>query len=369
MRGFQTRRSRTEPAFHVGILLLDDFTLLSFAAFTDTLRLAADEGDRSRQVNCRWTVLGTSLRPVISSCGASVAPWETLGDPSRFDYIAVIGGPIGEAAKSDPAVIAWVRQAALVRTNLIGICTGTFTLFRAGVMEGRQCCINAGAARDFAAEFPSATPKTDSWFTVDGSRITSPGGIAAADVAAFLVKRHCGEGWALKAMQLSLLPGPKSPTHPQPLVTSGVKVEHSRLGRAVALIEQRLWEPMTVSELSRHVGLSERQLQRLFRRHFGCSPLEFSRNLRLRYGRSLLKGTDRTVRDIANSCGFRAAAHFCREFKALFKMSPSEARALDRRSTTESTEDSGHAIRSSSTRTKSGSVASKLQAGVLARAS
>jgi transcriptional regulator GlxA family with amidase domain len=76
----------------VGFVLMPSFTLLPFSAFIDALRLAADEGDKSRQVNCQWTVMGPDLAPVSSSAGVTVKPWETYRDPSDFDYIVVVGG-------------------------------------------------------------------------------------------------------------------------------------------------------------------------------------------------------------------------------------------------------------------------------------
>ena len=80
------------PDIRVGFILSPSFTLLPFAGFVDTLRHAADEGDRSRQVHCRWTILGATLDPVRASCGAEIRPWQTYGDPGAFDYVVIVGG-------------------------------------------------------------------------------------------------------------------------------------------------------------------------------------------------------------------------------------------------------------------------------------
>ncbi|HYC06099.1 MAG TPA: GlxA family transcriptional regulator [Azospirillaceae bacterium] len=323
-------QERRRPDLSVGIVPLQSFTLLAFAAFVDTLRLAADEGDQSRQVNCSWTIVGSTLKPVKASCGAEVMPWEPLGDPRRFKYIVVVGGLLGRGSHADPATIAWLRRAAAAGVTLIGMCVGTFTLLRAGLMTGRRCCISAYHAHDFAEEFPNVTPITDQWFVVDRDRITCPGGVAAADVAAYLIKRHCGEAWARKSLQLSLIDEPRPQNHPQPLATPAKPVEHTRLRKAIALIELHLNRPPHLKELADKANLSPRQLQRLFKQEFGVGPHVFSRNVRLRYGRWLLGRTERTVSDIADACGFRDVAHFCRQFRAFFKMSPLQARAADR---------------------------------------
>src|SRR4051812_21204559 len=80
------------PKLRVGFVLAHRFTLTAFAGFADALRLAADEGDRSRPVQCQWSVLGSSSSPVVSSCGATVQPWDEMESPERFDYIVVVGG-------------------------------------------------------------------------------------------------------------------------------------------------------------------------------------------------------------------------------------------------------------------------------------
>jgi transcriptional regulator GlxA family with amidase domain len=76
----------------VGFVLMPQFTLLPFSAFIDALRLAADEGDKSRQINCQWTLMAPNLDPISASAGVTIKPWETYRNPADFDYIVVVGG-------------------------------------------------------------------------------------------------------------------------------------------------------------------------------------------------------------------------------------------------------------------------------------
>src|SRR5690242_5488242 len=85
-------RGRTSPKLRVGFVAAHQFTLTAFAGFVDALRLAADEGDRSRPLDCEWTLLGDTSSPIRSSCGATVQPWSEMERPERFDYIVVVGG-------------------------------------------------------------------------------------------------------------------------------------------------------------------------------------------------------------------------------------------------------------------------------------
>src|SRR5690606_26307670 len=83
-----------QPRLRIGFLLTPRFTLSAFATFVDVLRLAADDGDGSRPIRCRWRVLSPDMAPVQSSCGMRIEPDERLGDPARFDYIVTVGGLI-----------------------------------------------------------------------------------------------------------------------------------------------------------------------------------------------------------------------------------------------------------------------------------
>lgn len=331
-RGF-TRPSPQQPqreaALSVGFILLPDFTLTPFAVFLDALRLAADEGDRSRQINCRWTVIGSSLRPVRSSCGVDVTPMEVLPPPERFHYIAVVGGLLPRNVRLLDAKLArYLQRADAAGIPLIGLCSGTFGLIQAGLMENRRCCIDAYHYLDLVEDYPGVVAVTDRLFVVDRDRITSPGGTSAADVAAYLIARHCGEAWAQKSMHLLVIDQARPPTAPQPQPPLCVPVEHDRLRRAIRLIEQSLNRPFAVSEIARRLNVSVRQLERLFRRHLGMSPRKFGTQTRLRYGLWLLLNTPRRVTEIAFDCGFHDSAHFCRQFRREFGVSPDAARRL-----------------------------------------
>jgi len=76
---------RKNTSLSVGFILVPEFTLIAFSGFLAVLRQAADERDKSRQVNCNWTIMGKDLNPITSSAGVAVVPWETFQDPCSFD--------------------------------------------------------------------------------------------------------------------------------------------------------------------------------------------------------------------------------------------------------------------------------------------
>jgi transcriptional regulator GlxA family with amidase domain len=316
---------RAEP-LSVGFVLLHRFTLLPFAAFVDCLRLAADEGDRSRQLRCHWTFMTSTGEQATSSCGAAISPCEPFRDPASFDYIVVIGGVQDERDRVDSTALAYLRRSADARVPLVGLCTGVFALIQAGLMKGRRCCVSWYHHRDMIQRFPAIEPVADRLFIDDGDRLTCAGGAAGADLAAYLIERHLGKAWAMKSLHIMLLDEARTGGHPQPQPVVFGKIEDRLVRKAIALLEQHLGEVISMEVLAERVGTSRRNLERRFKETLGVSPQKFSRDLRLRYGVWLLHYTGKSITEIGERCGFADTAHFSRHFRSAFGMTPSEMR-------------------------------------------
>ncbi|MDP3138538.1 MAG: AraC family transcriptional regulator, partial [Burkholderiaceae bacterium] len=186
------------------------FTLVAFSALLDVLRLAADEGDGSRPVRCRWSVLGSTQDPIPASCGVRVLPDEHYGDPSRFDVIVVVGGVLRLDPSLDAQTRAFLHAADQSGRVLVGLCTGSITLLRAGLLDGRKCCLHHYHLRDVEGRFPLTEIVADQLFVVDGRYVTCAGGSAVADVGAWLIERQFGRGAARKCMDMLLLDGARA---------------------------------------------------------------------------------------------------------------------------------------------------------------
>lgn len=318
--------SAGRPRLSVGFILADNFTLSAFALFVDQLRLAADEGDLSRPIHCQWTIMASRPDPVRASCGVAVSRTSGFMDPKRFDYIAIVGGLLHAGRQVDEATVDYLRQAALAGVPLIGLCTGSFILARAGLMTGRRVCVNWYHYQDFLHEFPHHHPVADRLFVVDGDRITCPGGGSVADLASFIVERSLGRAVAQKSRQILVLDRARPGTAAQPHPPVSDTIGDERVRRALLLMEQHLADPLLIADIATRLQLSTRQLERLFQGVLGMRPAAFYRSLRLKYAHWLLDNTDRSVTDIALEAGFSDCAHFSRHFKALHGVTPSDVR-------------------------------------------
>lgn len=316
---------------NVGFILQPDFTLVAFSSFIDALRLAADENDRSRPLRCQWAVLSHDMRPVRASCGVEVSPTREMGDPAEFDYVVVVGGLLGGGRKLAPRIVAYLRQAAAAGRTLVGVCTGSFLLARAGLMQQHRSCVSWFHYRDFVLEFPDHAVTSDQLFVIDRNRITCAGGTSVVHLAAHLIEQHVSKTEAQKALRIMIEKAALPSRSPQPQPSLGADTDNVWIRRAMLLIERSDGTRFSVGAIARELHVSSRHLERLFLAELGMSPSEFARKLRLRRAYDLLVETAQPISEVALDTGFADGSHFSRRFRDAYGVSPSQVRRDARR--------------------------------------
>lgn len=329
--GPRGRSAFIEPDLKVGFVLTPFFTLLPFAGFLDTLRHAADEADRSRQIYAHWSVIGATLDPVVSSCGVAIAPWEVFGDPRDFDYIVVVGGLVHGHEKQHLAALEYLNAAHASGVDLVSLCTGSFALAESGLLDGRRCAVHFRHKEEFEALYPKVEVVSDEAFLADDNIITCPGGTAAIDLAVELIARHAGYARASKGLPDLLVEQeggagriPVKPREP------ALYCNDNRVEQAIKIMQSHLARPKTTLELASAVGLSGPQFNRIFLQHMECVPQDYYRLLRLKHARWRLLNSKRSLTEIANECGFSDSAHLVRRFKSEFGTTPGKFRLAAR---------------------------------------
>jgi transcriptional regulator GlxA family with amidase domain len=306
---------------NVGFILARRFTLCALGNFVDVLRLAADEGDRSRPILCSWRILSPTMEPVASSAGVAVQPDERLGEPSRFDYLVVVGGLVDEIENLHPDAVRFLERAAAEGVPLVGVCTGTFALHRAGLMQGYRACVSWFHHEDFLERFDGLRPVSDRIFVVDRDRLTCSGGVAAAHLAAFIVRRHLGAARAAKSLHIMIL-DEAAAEEPQPGMPLALVTDDALVRRALLIMQQSIEAPLSISRVVAQLGVGRRRLERRFREALGLTPLAADRLIRVDQARRLLLTTDRSATRIAADTGFCDLPHMIRVFRAVEGSTP-----------------------------------------------
>lgn len=315
---------------NVGFILARRFTLCAFANFVDVLRLAADEGDRSRPILCTWRVLSPTRDPIASSSGVAVQPDERLGDPARFDYLVVVGGLVDEVENLHHDTVRFLARAAAAGVPLVGLCTGTFALHRAGLMQGYRACVSWFHHEDFLERFDGLEPVSDQIFVIDRDRLTCSGGVSSAHLAAFIVERHLGRARAAKSLHIMIIDQAMAAEEPQPGMPLALATDDALVRKALLVMQQSIDAPLSIGRVVARLGVSRRKMERHFREALGRTPLEADRMIRVEQAKHLLRTTGRTGTQIAADTGFCDLPHLIRVFRAAEGLTPEAYRQRTR---------------------------------------
>lgn len=317
------------PDLTIGILLWPGFPLMSLAGIVEPLRHAADFADNSRPVHCRWSIMGMLGHAAVASCGLRVQADAAYVNPTDFDYIAVIGGLLPRLRTAPAHHRDYLRIAAAAGVPIIGVCTGVFVLAQEALLADRKVSVHPFHREDFHTAFPSLKISTRDDYIIDDNRITVPGGLSILSLMTQLIRTHCGADRAAKAVhQLSLSEQSGASEFDRGRSSSFHYSPDIRIQRAVVLIESRRGANMTPEAAAKTVGLSPRQLTRLFQEHIGMTPKRFIIETRLRYARWLVENSQLSMTAIAYETGFSDCAHLATSFKLKFGTSPRRRRSL-----------------------------------------
>lgn len=323
-----TPRKSASAMLRVGFLLTPRFTLTAFAGFIDALRLAADEGDRSRQVQCEWAILGGTDELILSSCGARLATDAPLELPASYDYLVVVGGLMHNGQHVPKRVNDFLLNAASTGVKLVGLCTGSFVLARLGLLDGYLSCVSWFHRDAFIDQFPQCRVVSNQMFVVDRDRLTCAGGTSVVHLAAQLIEQHIGRVCAVKALRIMLEEQPLPSRTLQPEAVLSRSSKDTTVHKAMLMLEQCLLATVTIESLCSSIGIGRRQLERRFRSDIGMSPAEYRQRLRLERGHWLLLNTDFNVTEVALECGFQHSAHFARAVRQFYGASPIKLRQM-----------------------------------------
>ena len=299
-------------------LLLDNFTLLCFACAVEALRIANRMADKPLY---GWVVAGEDGVSVTASAGIEFKVDMGLDEVARDDIVMVCGGVDVQSA-STKKILNWVRREARRGVTMAGLCTAGYTLAKAGLLDGKKATIHWENQDSFLEEFDEVE-LTKSVFVVDGNRITTAGGTASIDLMLKIIADDHGEALANLVADQLIYTAIRTDQDSQRLsIPTRIGVRHPKLSRVIQIMEQNIEEPISPSLLAKEVGMSTRQLERLFRRYLNRSPKRYYMELRLSKARNLLMQTDMSVINVALACGFASPSHFSKCYRAHYDTTP-----------------------------------------------
>jgi transcriptional regulator GlxA family with amidase domain len=307
----------------IGLLLIGDFALMSYASIVEPFRAA---NILSKQQLYRWVHVSTDGKPVRASNGATILADQSVAQPLQCGTLFVLAGGDPTAFR-DAKTFAWLRRQALKNTVLVGVSGGPFLLARAGLLDGHSVTIHWDHKPALVEMFPTLRVE-QSLYVIDRRRVTCAGGIAGLDLAIELIEREQGHTLANKVSEWFIGAEPRAASEPQRLsLRERYGVNDDRILKVLAKMEAAVEQPVSRAGLARIAGTSLRSLERLFIMHHGQTINQTYMQIRLNQADQLVRKTNMTIINIALACGFRSSSHFARAFKGRFGVAPSSDRA------------------------------------------
>ncbi|WP_043531121.1 GlxA family transcriptional regulator [Litchfieldella xinjiangensis] len=307
----------------VAFFLLEHFSMMALTGAVDALVTA---NLMRPAMLYKVLIVGTGGETVLSDLSIDIPVNCQLSqlDEHELDMLILCGG-YRVKPRADPAMRAKLKTASNAGVMLGGLWNGAYFLAEAGLLDGYECAFHPDGRAMMREDFPEVRISNHS-YVLDRNRISCAGASSSLDMMLAVVRNDCGKPFAnaieevlscdkmTEVIDVSVLSVDNNPTLPQPL-KSALELMHSNID-----------EPLSISEIAHCVGISRRQLERLFCLHLDASPSRYYLELRLTYARQLLQQTNKPIAEVAVATGFVSISHFRRCFQQLFDVSPGRFR-------------------------------------------
>ena len=305
------------PPRRFAFLLTPNLSMIAFASALEPLRIANRVTHRSCYA---WTLHSADGAPVRCSNGVEVTVDSGL-DEIDPDAILFVCSGIDAAFAATRHVLNWLRRQNARGVPLGALCTGSYVLAKAGLLNGRRCTIHWESLPAVTEEFPSVQ-FTSHLFEIDGNRYTCAGGAAASDMMLQIISNDYGEDLSGMVADMILYSARGSGVEQRLSIPGRYGVRHPKLITVIRSMEMHIEDPVRPSALAEQAGMSTRQLERLFRRYLNRSPKRYYMELRLQRARNLLLQTEMSVINVALACGFASPSHFSKCYRKYFERTP-----------------------------------------------
>ncbi|MFT7529367.1 MAG: transcriptional regulator GlxA family with amidase domain [Gammaproteobacteria bacterium] len=303
-------------------LLVPNYSMIAFSSAIEALRMA---NHLSGLPLYDPIVASIDGELVTASNGLCIGPCLPIAEIKKADIVFLCGG-VNPDIRFAPLLKPYLLELSRKKAAIGGICTGAYLLAKAGLLNGYRCTVHWENINIMYDEFPELIVSVD-LFELDRDRYTCSGGAAPLDMMLTLIGRKHGGELSTAIAEMFVCERIRGMNDRQRVpLRQKFGSSQPKLVEAVELMEANIEEPMSLDELSGLVGISRRQLERLFQKHLSCVPTRYYLELRLRRARELLLRSSKSIVDIAFSCGFVSAPHFSKCYRDFYQRSPREER-------------------------------------------
>lgn len=307
----------------IAFVLIPGFSMYALASASEPFRVA-NRLNPTPSYDIKFVSIDEG--PAIGSNGVSISTHVTFQDLQKDASRIIVVAGFDPLENCTPNTLSLLQEAARHGVLLGAVDTGAYLLAEAGLLSGRKCTLHWESIGSFREQFPHVTVVSE-LFVEDGRFFTSAGGVGSLDMALQIIWLKHGYDLMTSVAEQFIYSALRSGDHHQRMsLRHRLMTSNTHLIKAVRLMEERRLMPYSIATIAKESGVSQRELNRVFKRNLDTTPQNFYRGIRLNRASRLLQQTDMSVLDIAVLCGFSSASLFSRNFKNLFGIPPTQSR-------------------------------------------
>ena len=278
-------------------------------------------------VQYRTRVVTTHGGPVRASCGLEFTSTSIAELTRPVDTLMVAGGADMDTAVADTDLLDHVRRLATDARRVTSVCSGAFVLAAAGLLQGRRATTHWADCRLLTDTYADVSVDLDAIYVRDGNVWTSAGVTAGIDLALALVADdHGHQAAATIARQLVVYLQRSGGQAQFSALLAGQAADTEPVRDLLSWLRDHLTDDLSVAALARQINLSERQFTRVFKAEVGATAADHVEAVRLDSACRLLETTNRTIEQIAKTCGFGTPETMNRTFRRRLDTTPTDHR-------------------------------------------
>ena len=271
----------------------------------------------------RFLICANEPRPIRTSAGIFLTTPYSLEHVDEADTIIIPGSRPGIVPVPE-TLLDTLRRSYQRGARIITLCTGTFLLAAAGLLDGRCVTTHWAWATELAGRYPRVQVDPRRLYIDDGQILTSAGTAAAIDLSLHVVRQDYGAEIATAIARRMVVPPHREGGQAQyietPLLSAPDKGEP--FGATLAWITAHLHEDLTVEQMAARAVMSPRTFARHFQATLGTTPYQWLLQQRIVLAQRQLETTNETIERVATCCGFSSAATLRLHFQRLLHISP-----------------------------------------------
>ena len=313
----------------VAILAFESFATIPITGPMDILNKSCSllQEARSDAVNAAsFDIELVSLKkgPIRFSDSVTVHPHASILTAKTPDLVLIpsAGDNVIESLSSLRGFIPWIKACAAKGARLVSMCTGSFLLADAGLLDGRSAMTHWFFADLFRRTYPKVNLYPERMIVDEGKIITSGAATAFLDLILYLIEMYFGREAAVLTAKILLIEMGPYMQLPYTIFSTHKMHNDRQILRVQQFMEANVAREITVDHLAQRAGMSARNFDRRFRAAVGETPSSYMQKLRVEKAKRLLETTHDTIGEIMLRVGYEDERSFRRLFHSLTALSP-----------------------------------------------